>query len=376
MKWIPRDAALERLGVKPQTLYAYVSRGVIHSRPDETDSRISLYSAADIDAFLKRRRTGRNRNAIARAAISWGDPVMETAITTVRDGDLIYRGNSAIELASTATLEETAAILWQADDFPEIPPILTAVPGATGKARLLSSLAAQTAIDPPGFGRGHDALIHDGARLLDNASHAITRQGGPNPFHTRLARFWSLNAEGEDLVRRALVLVADHELNASTFAARIAASTGASLAAAALAGCAALTGPLHGEASARALAYLRHATETYPNTALGALAARGERVPAVGHPLYTGGDPRAAHLIDWLSPSRLVQDAIDAAEDAAGQAANIDMALAALTMELNLPDDAPFLLFASGRLTGWIAHAIEQLTSGKLIRPRATYTGT
>ncbi|MEM5515778.1 citrate synthase [Henriciella sp. AS95] len=375
MKWIPRDLAMERLGVKSQTLYAYVSRGAIRSRPDEHDSRISLYSTSDIDSFVERRRTGRNRTEIAKAAIAWGDPVMETAITTVRDGTLVYRGQCAITLAETATLEEAAAILWQTEEYPDISPVLTAVPGAAAKSRLLSSLAAQAATALPGFGRGHETLVLDGARLLDSASHAITRHAANIPFHTRLARFWGVGADAEDLIRRTLVLLADHELNASTFAARIAASTGASLAACALAGCATLTGPLHGEATARALAYLRHAVETRPNTALAALAARGERVPAVGHPLYPDGDPRAAALITWLSPSRPVENAIAGAEDAIGKPANIDMALAALTVELGLPEDAPFMLFASGRMVGWVAHAIEQLTSGKLIRPRAKYVG-
>ena len=180
---------------------------------------------------------------------------------------------------------------------------------------------------------------------------------------------------GVDLVRRALVLVADHELNPSTFAARVAASTGAPLAASALAGCATLTGPLHGEASARALAYLRDAMARGPEAALASLAARGEQVPAVDHALYPAGDPRAAALLRWMKPGPDLRRAIRAAEAASGEAANVDMALAALTAHLALPDEAPFLIFASGRMAGWIAHAIEQRLSGRLIRPRANYVG-
>jgi citrate synthase len=176
-------------------------------------------------------------------------------------------------------------------------------------------------------------------------------------------------------LRRALVLVADHELNPSTFAARVAASTGAPLAACALAGCATLTGPLHGEASARALAYLKLAMKDGPQAALSGIAARGERIPAVGHTLYPAGDPRAAALIRWMKPAPALRRAIKAAEAASGEAANVDMALAALSVQLDLPEDAPFLIFASGRMAGWIAHAIEQQGSGRLIRPRANYTG-
>ncbi|HAE27133.1 MULTISPECIES: citrate synthase [Hyphomonas] len=376
MSWIGRDDALEALGVKPQTLYAYVSRGLIASRPDENDPRASVYSAADITGLVKRRRSGRGRQAIASAAISWGDPVMETAITTVRDGKLIYRGKDAVRVAADATLEEAAALLWQVKaPFPSRSAAGDIAPGETGKARLLAYLATRAAHDPPAFGRGEAALSDDGAQLLAGVCSAVTGTGGRGFYHQRLGRHWGLSPGGTDLLRRALVLVADHELNPSTFAARVAASTGAPLAASALAGCATLTGPLHGEASARALAYLKWAIEDGPKAALSGLAARGEHIPAVGHALYPAGDPRAAALIRWMKPAAPLKRAIKAAEAASGEAANVDMALAALSVHLSLPEDAPFLIFASGRMAGWIAHAIEQQASGRLIRPRANYTG-
>lgn len=377
MQWIGREDALGQLGVKPQTLYAYVSRGLIASRPDESDPRASVYSAADISGLVQRRRSGRGRQAIASAAISWGDPVMETAITTVRDGKLVYRGRDAVRLAADATLEETAALLWQADTpSPARTAGIGPPDGETGKARVLAFLAARAAGDPPSFGRGTAALTDEGASLLAGFCTAVTGSTGRGFFHQRLGRHWRLSPGGTDLLRRALVLVADHELNPSTFAARVAASTGAPLAACALAGCATLTGPLHGEASARARTYLLKALEDGPQAALAGLAGRGERVPAVGHALYPAGDPRAAALVRWMKPGAELKRAIRAAEQASGEAANVDMALAALSVHLALPEDAPFLIFASGRMAGWIAHAIEQRTSGKLIRPRANYTGS
>lgn len=375
MSWVGREDALAELGVKPQTLYAYVSRGLIASRPDADDPRASLYAAADIAALVRRRRSGRGREAIARAAIAWGEPVMETAITTVREGRLIYRGRDAVRFAADATLEETAALLWSADTLTPPRASDNAPPGDTGKARALAFLAARAATDPPGFGRSAASLAAEGAGLLSGFCTAITGAGGRGFFHQRLARHWGLTPGGTDLLRRALVLVADHELNPSTFAARVAASTGAPLAACALAGCATLTGPLHGEASARALAYLRHAVAAGPDAALTALSQRGERIPAVGHALYPDGDPRAAALLRWMKPSASLRRALRAAEAASGEAANVDMALAALTVELGLPDDAAFLIFASGRMAGWIAHAIEQRLSAAPIRPRANYIG-
>jgi len=375
MSWITRKEALGELGVKPQTLYAYVSRGLIASKPQADDPRASLYSAADIGTLVSRRRSGRGRQAIASAAISWGDPVMETAITTVRDGRLIYRGRDAVKLAAGATLEEVAALLWQASGADAAKSAAPVPAGATGKARALAFLAARAAEDAPSFGRGGAALAGEAADLLAGFCTAVTGAAGRGFFHQRLGRHWRLSPGGVDLVRRALVLVADHELNPSTFAARVAASTGAPLAASALAGCATLTGPLHGEASARALAYLRDAMARGPEAALASLAARGEQVPAVDHALYPAGDPRAAALLRWMKPGPDLRRAIRAAEAASGEAANVDMALAALTAHLALPDEAPFLIFASGRMAGWIAHAIEQRLSGRLIRPRANYVG-
>ncbi|KCZ97233.1 citrate synthase family protein [Hyphomonas polymorpha PS728] len=374
--WIARTDALSLLGVKPQTLYAYVSRGLIASRPDADDPRASLYSAADIETLLKRRRSGRGREAIARAAISWGEPVMQTAITTVRRGKLIYRGRDAVRLAAEATLEETAALLWDAGPLPAQRAAETRPATLCGKAGALEFLAARAATDPPSFGRGPAALANEGASLLSGFCNAITGTGGRGFFHQRLARHWDLSPGGTDMLRRALVLVADHELNPSTFAARVAASTGAPLAACALAGCATLTGPLHGEASARALAYLKRALEAGPDAALTDISARGQHIPAMGHALYPEGDPRAAALLRWMKPGPELRRAIRSAEAAAGDAANIDMALAALTVQLNLPDDAPFLIFASGRMAGWIAHAMEQRASNRIIRPRANYTGS
>lgn len=376
MDWIDRDAALAKLGVKPQTLYAYVSRGFVSAQSHPEDPRASLYAQADIETLIKKRRRGRGRAAIASAAIAWGDPVMKTAITTVRAGKLIYRGRDAIKLARDATLEEAAAFLWNA---PKVKPtasgVQLALHGETGKARALEFLASRTATDLPVFGRAESALAVEGTDLLSGLGSAIADTPGRGLFHQRLGRHWKLNPAGIDVLRRALVLVADHELNPSTFAARIAAATGASLAACALSGCATLTGPHHGEASARALSYLKAARVAGPNHALSELGTRQERLPAMGHTLYPKGDPRATALLRWTNPATDIQRAIKAAQDASGEIANLDMALAAMTLHLELPDDAPFLIFAGGRMVGWIAHAIEQSTSGMQIRPRAAYTG-
>ncbi len=368
MSWLEREAALLKLGVKAQTLYAYVSRGQISAQSHPDDPRASLYSEADIDRLVGRRRRGRSRSDIASAAIAWGDPVMETKITTVREGRLIYRGADAVRLAEHATIEEIAALLWQSDPLkPAQLPHFELV-GQSGKARAFNYLSAEAARGPAITCQSTHDLIQTGGQLLLGFAAAIAGTSGRGLFHQKLARHWGLDPDGVDALRRTLVLVADHELNPSSFAARVSASTGASLAACALSGLSTLSGPRHGEAAMSAVSYLRAALNGAPN-------ALSEPIPAIGHALYPEGDPRAKALVRWLKLPPELNRVIRAAERNGGKPANIDMALAAFCLQFDLPDDAPFLIFAAGRLVGWIAHAMEQSRSGKMIRPRAKYLG-
>ncbi|MEL6692340.1 MAG: citrate synthase [Pseudomonadota bacterium] len=323
---------------------------------------------------MKRRRRGRSRSDIASAAIAWGDPVMETKITTIRNGRLIFRGVDAVKLAEHATVEDIAARLWQCDPLRPEPSNANSTNGRTGKERAFHYLASMAAEHDTPIAQEAEISKH-GASLLIGFSDAISRTPGRGLFHQRLARYWKLDPDGTDLLRRTLVLVSDHELNPSSFAARVTASTGASLAACALSGYATLTGPRHGEASAQALAYLKRQLGD-PAAMLGSNSDPNFlEIPAIGHALYPKGDPRAKAILRWTKPEAKLQKAIRRAERLSNDRANIDMALAALCLKLRLPDDAPFLIFAAGRLVGWIAHAIEQVQSGKVIRPRAKYLG-
>jgi citrate synthase len=165
-------------------------------------------------------------------------------------------------------------------------------------------------------------------------------------------------------------------LNASTFAVRVVGSTGASLPGALMAGLAALTGPRHGGMTMRTVAMFAEALAAPdPAAFFAARLARGEPIWGLHHALYPDGDIRARALRDAHEPSGALRWTIDAAEAAGGMLLNVDGALAALAHTLGLSQEAAFAIFALGRTTGWIAHAIEQTETGALIRPRARYVG-
>ncbi|HEY1941100.1 MAG TPA: citrate synthase [Roseiarcus sp.] len=372
--WLTADEAMMRLRLKPQTLYAYVSRGLIEAKADDEDSRRSLYRAADVGRLAQRKSRGRKSAAIAEEAIAWGEPVLASAITTIARGKLWYRGEDAEALAGSARLEDVARLLWACGDA-RFPPKRNPPREGPARQRMFEALATRAAADAPTAGRAPSALYFEAASVLDALADAVCGGPGAGPIHDRLAEAWGCGADGGDLIRRCLVLLADHELNASTFAARVTASTGASLAASALAGLSALSGPLHGGMAARVAGLVAQARREGAQAAIRERLASGSPIPGFAHPLYPGGDPRARALFAAFDPPRDYVDLATAAFGIAGVRPNVDFALCAVAEALGLPDGAPFQMFALARSTGWIAHALEQLATGRLIRPRARYVG-
>ena len=368
--WLTAPQALEVLGTQPQTLYANVSRGRIKAKPDPADSRRSLYRADDVRRLAQRGAGRRKQAAIATEAISWGEPVLDTAISTIRDGRLLYRGEDAAELSRHATLEETAGLLWGG---PQPLPDSGGIAGGVEEAFVL--LAHRAASDLPTVGRTPAVLRAEAAEIMADVGGALAGTGpAGTPLHLRLAARWQ-RPQAADRLRRALVLLADHELNASTFAARVTASTGASLAACVLSGLSALTGPLHGTAAMAALSLMGEADRVGPEAAVLRHLGQGAPIPALGHPLYPEGDVRAAELISHLDVPEVCRELAEVAERVTGRIPNIDFALAVLTLSEALPPEAPLVLFALGRTVGWLAHSLEQIEGGELIRPRARYVG-
>jgi citrate synthase len=373
--WINRDEALANLGVRPQTLYAYVSRGRIGMRPDPADPRRSLYRADDITQLTTRRARGRRASAIAESAMTWGEPAIATTISTIVHGQLVYRGKDACLLSERATLEEAAGVLWAHPEPIRFASHSNETPRESGKAEAFSALAVLAANGQPSLGRGAARLHADATAAIAALASSFGAAAGTEPIHLRLAKGWSVEDAGMDAMRRALVLLADHELNASTFATRVAASTGASLAACLLAGLSALSGPRHCGAADGIVLLLDDAARLGPERAVERWLAHDRPLPGFGHPLYPDGDPRATTLLAAIDTDEAVQRLQEAVFTATGKRPDVDFALVALTRTFRLPSDAPFRLFALGRGVGWAAHAVEQSQTGNLIRPRARYEG-
>jgi citrate synthase len=260
----------------------------------------------------------------------------------------------------------------------ELPPKI--IPLERAKA-IMARMAAE---DVGAFDTSVPVVSRVGQRLVLALTAALT--GNPPrsglPIHEQLARAWRLNAVDADLIRRSLVLSADHELNPSTYVARCVASTEATLYAAVLAALCSLSGARHGGHIFRVEAMLADLMEA------GNLKAniwerwrRGERLVGFGHPLYPDGDPRAQAILVVLGTGRSKSKSAPFFEIAqlefelSGRAPSIDYALASTARVLGLPLGSAQGIFLLGRSVGWIAHAIEQYAARTIIRPRARYVG-
>jgi citrate synthase len=380
--------AANRLGVSRQTLYAYVSRGLLRAH-ETSDPRQRRYAVEAVVRLADQRRRGRRPREVAKATLDWGLPVMESAITMVQDGHLCYRGVDAVTLAKGATVEDVAALLWRlpastafGPEPPEMPAVIPALAHHLGavprEEALLPLFAAATGDDGTAFWQRDPRRIAEGSGSLVRTLLACVAGVSPTtaPLHRQLAKAWRLDSDGADLIRRVLVLCADHELNASSFTARCVASTGASLRAAVIGGLAALSGGRHGGMTARIETFWRGLDEDNLAVDLRRRLAADEALAGFGHPLYPAGDIRAKVLLEPILPHfPLARELVAAAGHLTGHAPNIDFALVTMRRFLKLPEGAAFGLFALGRSVGWIAHAIEQRETGQLIRPRAVYTG-
>ncbi|TJZ41579.1 helix-turn-helix domain-containing protein [Streptomyces piniterrae] len=390
-----REAA-DRLGVKPETVYAYVSRGQLTSRR-EPGGRGSTFDAKEVDALA--RRGGRRE-----PSGSSGELAVRTGITLIDRDHCYFRGVDATELAAHYSYEEVAEWLWTGElrrgiRFTGPPDALSAarravqaMPAHSGPMdRLRVAVIAAAAADPLRFDLSEDAVLDTARSLIPTLVDALPPQAPQQPEAASLApRLWSrLTSEPADaaslrVLDAALVLLIDHDLAASTLAVRVAASARAHPYAIVSAGFGALDGTLHGAASGLAHRMLLEVLERGSAAAVVADHLRaGRRVPGLGHPLYPGEDPRARALFGLLEDVAQAQPALQAARQVITTAArhtelhaNVDLALAVLTVSAGMPAEAGETVFAIARTAGWIAHALEEYAERPLrMRPSGQYQG-
>lgn len=396
MQWLTTSQAARRLGVKPATIYAYVSRGVLESHRD--DDRTSRFRTADVEVLALR---GRPREASRHHSL---DIEISTRVTEIDGHTIRYRGHDAVTLARTSTFEQVAELLWTGE-LPTHPPAWpSAAPslvGTTGLSvrdhlRLIAAHAAvggrerrdlQTVTDEgrhlitamidclpiAGDGRCPRLVLSDGVAIRGSLAGRLWARLSPRrPTSTLVA---TLNA--------ALVLLADHEMAASTLAARVAASTRAGVHGVVAAGMGTLGGPMHGGESQRVRRVLARADDESVSAAITKALESFGRLPGFGQALYPLGDPRAAVLLEMLREAAPRHPAFDTVDTLIAAAArrrlpppNIDLALAALGMVADMPEDGGEAIFTPARVVGWLAHAMEEYDERPLrFRPRAVYVG-
>src|SRR6266568_3186419 len=376
--------AARRLGVKPATLYAYVSRGVL-SRAKATDGRASLFSADEVERLARR---GRPRRPAGVADIT-----VESAITEITGDSLRFRGLDATRLAVSRTFEEVAELLWTGE-FGSAREPWQARPAAlaAGRAaqaalpagtlpleRLQVIVPAMAATDPLRLQLDQPAVLAAGRNVIAGMVDCLPSGVTTDPGQPVAGRLWSRLCDrrpSSGLLRAmsaALVLLADHELAASTLAARVAASVRADPYAVVGTGLGAISGALHGGASL--------GPDDVPRV-VAEMLRRGEKIPGFGHFVYRGGDPRATLLLDLVrraaprSGQLAVADALLAEVRQKGlPEPNIDLAVATLAQVAGMVRGAGEAIFAVARTAGWIAHALEAYTGPGPLRPRAVYTG-
>ncbi|MFB7513257.1 citrate synthase [Streptomyces sp. NPDC056144] len=386
------EQAAAALGVRLPTLYAYVSRGVIDREvaADPNGLRVSRFRREDVLKLARARSRPR--------AGTWS-PLIESDVTRLdASGRLAFRGADVTTCAEWGYERTARHVLGDESSESSEPsePDMPGEPSAPDKPNAPDRLWLTAPEQPrdPAPGRATDVIrgtvlrlaAEDEQRERTDAAHcrrvaetAITvataaltglRQG---TVAERLARHWApeTRAGGGALIAAvdtALSVLVDHELTASTLAARAAAGVRADPWMVLLTGLAAMSGPSQAGASAHALAALRAwgRSGTVPE----------EPVAGFGHKVYTGPDPRAVLLLDRVAAVRpATADAIDELAVAMARKhslhPNIDIALAGLIVAADLPDDAGDVVFTLARIPGLMAHALEEYPHGLRLRPRA-----
>ena len=382
---VSASAAATRIGIKRNTLYAYVSRGFLtaHTLPGR---RGSWFDPVELDSLVRRARGPAERQPDLR---------IKSAITLIERGRYFYRGRAPEALVETQSFEEVAEWLWLgelASASPSWPvderaaararqavALLPRNASATDQVRVVVSVIGAT--DPLRFDLRPAGAVATARRLVATTAAALGGRTSASVAQ-QVAAWVGPSRTPRQAIRAieiALIVLADHELAASTLAVRIAASFKADPYAAVVSGLGPMSGLWHGAASRRVEDVLnRIAHGESAAHVVGHLLQDEGAVPGFGHPLYPVGDPRVAILLPLarsLGPTKEADAILKVATAQGVTQPNVDFALATLARQLRLSPGAGEAIFTAGRMAGWLAHAIEEYTDRSALRLRALYVG-
>ena len=397
------------LGVRRQTLYAYVSRGWIHSIAQK-GLKDKLYLRDDLVRVGSRSLARSGHGAVAASAMNWGEPILETSITEITLQGPRYRGQLAADLVRNATpFESVAEMLWSGDLPEQVPRWPVSKPSAA-LLKLTRTMGALKARDNVlesfalvvlllGLGRGPVAERLSAGQTLPAAREIIQTLVACCGFAGTEGRYRPMlkgqsvidglmhalglpaDEENFDALRAVLILLADHELPPGTLCARVVASAGGTLQSCIASALCATSGIDVGRMYEHVQDFLGKAKSSAVLVSRARrLHAQGHTVPGFDHPLYPKGDPRAIQLLDMArrrsrqTPElRAVLRFIDQMQAESSIFPRQELAVVVLTRAMGLPAQVPAALFALARVAGWVAHVQEQRTSGTLLRPRAKF---
>ncbi|RDI65509.1 citrate synthase [Nocardia pseudobrasiliensis] len=369
VRHLTTEEVAQRLDIKPATVYAYVSRGLL-TKIDAPGRRGSLFAEDEVVRLARRRRGSSRGGAL-------GDVM--TAISVIDDDRLFYRGHDVTELAGVVAVESVATLLWtgelgapQAIEAPV--EILTAArtaaatlgPQARIADRMRVAVTVAGASDQLRFDLSEHGVLRTARTILAVEADCF----GPASREGTLGeRLWPCVTDRDpraDLLDTTLTLLADHTLAVSTVAVRVAASARVHPYGAVGAGLGALDSRFHGAASTLAHRFLADAIAD-PVGTLSEQLRLGNRIPGFGHLVYRTRDPRAEHLFGLLRPIPEAAPAFSALDTITAQLGpawttlpNIDLAVAILMHAFGMRPDTGESLFALARTIGWIAHTREE----------------
>lgn len=406
-RYMSAHEAAAELEISLTTLYAYVSRGAIRSEAVSGSRRVRAYLAEDIQRLKERKEMRQHPEQVLSKAISWGEPIIDSELTLVRDDRVYYRGRDAVALAESWTIEQVAALLWgftESENVQQVerffaegrpqPEVLQKMATFREKPYLTNlslleqfqmALPLLEAEDLRAYHPNQEAALAASVRLIWLFTCFIARVTTPQAtLAETLQQAWAPHdVQAAHLLNAAMILNADNELSISAFTARCIASTGATLYGAIYGALAAFQGINSTEKSGQIFRFVRSIDQPQQvKPILVELLKQGEYIPGFDHPLFPAGDARTVMLLKLLHTqypeapgTRLVETIVAEVEQLLGLYPRILLPYATLALNLNLTDEQVLALFALARCIGCIGHALEQARSPQQIRPRARYTG-